>query len=44
MRPVLPSACPYSVGIPKRHNFVAEYPARMYPCQRFDAVLTNRSA
>jgi hypothetical protein len=29
--PVQPSAYAYSVGVPKRHNFAAEYPARTYP-------------
>ena len=43
-RPVWPSASPYSVGTPEEGSFAAEYPARTYPCQRFDAALTGGSA
>ena len=43
-RQVEPSASPYSVGTPEEMSFAAEYPARTCPCQRFDAVLSGRSA
>jgi hypothetical protein len=36
-----PSTSPYSVGVPKAGSFAAEYPARTYPCQRFDAALAS---
>ena len=39
---MLPSASPYSVGIPELGHFAAEYPARTFPCQRFDAALADR--
>ena len=39
-----PSASPYSVGIPEEDSYAAEYPARTFPCQRFDAALTSSSA
>ena len=41
---MLPSATPYSVGIPEELSFAAEYPARTFPCQRFDAALASGSA
>src|SRR5713101_545098 len=44
MRPVLPSAHPYGVGIPNLASYAAEYPARTYPCQRFDVALAGNSA
>jgi hypothetical protein len=39
-----PSASPYSVGIPEEDSYAAEYPARTFPCQRFDAALASGSA
>ena len=39
-----PSAFSYSVGVPEEVSFAAQYPARTCPCQRFDAVLADRSA
>jgi hypothetical protein len=39
-----PSAFSYSVGIPEEGSYAAEYPARTFPCQRFDAILANGSA
>src|SRR5262249_14193880 len=39
-----PSASPYSVGVPEECTFAAEYPARTYPCQRFDDALASGSA
>jgi len=39
-----PSASPYSVGIPEESSYAAEYPARPFPCQRFDAALASGSA
>jgi hypothetical protein len=42
--PILPSAFSYSVGIPEDLSFAAEYPARTFPCQRFDAALADGSA
>jgi hypothetical protein len=44
MRPVWPSAYSYNVGVPEGDSFAAEYPARTYPCQRFDAFLADSSA
>lgn len=40
---MLPSAPPYSVGIPEL-DYAAVYPARTLPCPRFDAALASRSA
>jgi hypothetical protein len=34
-----PSASPYGVGVPEVCSYAAEYPARTFPCQRFDAAL-----
>jgi len=34
-----PSAFSYSVGVPEEETYAAEYPARTFPCQRFDAAL-----
>ena len=39
-----PSAFSSSVGVPEEGTFAAQYPARTYPCQRFDAVLAGSSA
>jgi Carboxypeptidase regulatory-like domain len=39
-----PSASPYSVGVPEKCTFAAEYPARTYPCQRFGVALASGSA
>jgi hypothetical protein len=36
-----PSASPYSVGAPEGKRFAAEYPARTFPDQRFEAALTS---
>ena len=51
LRPVLPSAFAHSVGVPEYlpltrqgMDFAAQYPACTFPCQRFDAVLTDNSA
>src|SRR5881409_2075554 len=33
-----PSASPYSVGVPEEDPYAAEYPARTFPCQRFDLI------
>jgi hypothetical protein len=48
---VLPSVVLHLVGIPKYlllaqqgMYFTAEYPARTFPCQRFDAALASGSA
>jgi hypothetical protein len=41
---MVPSARPYSVGVPKEVCFAAEYPARTFPCQRFADALTSASA
>jgi hypothetical protein len=38
-----PSASPYSVAVPELF-YAAEYPARTFPCQRFDAALASGSA
>jgi hypothetical protein len=35
---------PYSVGVQEDISFAAEYPARTFPCQRFDAALASGSA
>ena len=50
-RPVLPSTKSKSVGTPKcpqlaprRPNFAAQWPARMYPCRRFALVPANDDA
>jgi hypothetical protein len=37
------SASPYSVGAPEEVTYTAEYPARAFPCQRFDAPLASSS-
>ena len=34
----------YSVGVPGEVAYAAEYPARTFPCQRFDAALASGSA
>jgi hypothetical protein len=39
-----PSASSYGVGVPEDDPYAAEYPARTFPCQRFDAALTSGSA
>src|SRR5207245_545860 len=39
-----PSASPYGVGVPEEGSYAAEYPARTFPCQRFDAALASGSA
>jgi len=44
MRPVVLSASPYYVSVPEGPSFAAQYPARTYPCQRFDAAFTDNSA
>jgi hypothetical protein len=41
---VQPSAFSYSVGVPKPSSYAAEYPARTFPCPRFDAALASGSA
>ncbi len=41
---MVPSASPYGVGVPEDDSFAAEYPARTFPCQRFDAALASDSA
>jgi hypothetical protein len=41
---MLPSASPYSVDVPEGISFAAEYPARTFPYQRFDAALASGSA
>jgi len=40
---MLPSASPYSVGIPEL-SYAAVYPARTFPYQRFVAALTSGAA
>ena len=40
---MLPSKYQDIVGTPDLSDFAAQYPARMYPCQRFITVLTNRN-
>jgi hypothetical protein len=35
---------PGSVGVPEQFSYAAEYPARTFPCQRFDAALASGSA
>lgn len=44
VRAVLPSAFLYSVGAPDIQHFAAQYPARRFPCQRFDAALASDAA
>jgi hypothetical protein len=39
-----PSAFSYSVGVLEEVPYAAEYPARTFPCQRFDAALASGSA
>ena len=39
-----PSAFSYSVGVPEEFSYAAEYPARTFPCQRFDAAFASSSA
>jgi hypothetical protein len=39
-----PCAFSYSVGVAEEGFFAAVYPARTFPCQRFDAALTGGSA
>jgi hypothetical protein len=41
---VLPSAFLYSVGAPDIQHYAAQYPARRFPCQRFDAALASDAA
>ena len=41
---MVPSASSYGVGIPEDISFAAEYPARTFPYQRFDAALASGSA
>jgi hypothetical protein len=41
---VLPSALLHSVGAPVIQHFAAQYPARRFPCQRFDAALASDAA
>jgi hypothetical protein len=41
---MVPSVYPKSVGVPECVSFAAQYPARTFPCQRFDVVLANNSA
>ena len=41
---MLPSAFSYSAGIPEELSYAAQYPARTFPCQRFDAALASGSA
>ena len=38
---MVPSAYAKSVGVPECVSFAAEYPARTFPCQRIDVILTN---
>ncbi len=42
--PMLPSAISDGVSIPEGFSFAAEYPARTFPYQRFDAALASGSA
>jgi len=42
-RPVWPSPFSYWVGAPKEVTFAAQYPACTHPCQRFAAVVAQRS-
>ena len=44
VRAVLPSAFLYSVGAPDIQHYAAQYPARRFPCQRFDAALASDAA
>jgi hypothetical protein len=39
-----PSAFSYGVGVPEEIAFAAEYPACTFPCHRFVATLTDRTA
>jgi hypothetical protein len=43
-RLVLPSAFLHSVGTPDHQHFVAQYFARVFPCQRFAGTLTDADA
>ena len=43
-RPMLPSAYLYGVGALNVQLFEARYSARMSPCQRFAAALTDDDA
>jgi hypothetical protein len=43
-RRMWPSAFPYSVGVPEKRSFAAEYPARTFPCPRFGTAPTSGSA
>jgi hypothetical protein len=44
VRAVLPSAFLYSVGAPDIQHYAAQYPARRFQCQRFDAALASDAA
>jgi hypothetical protein len=39
VRPILPSAYLHSVGVPEGDSYAAQYPARTFPCRRFDTAL-----
>jgi hypothetical protein len=41
---VLPSAFRYGVGTLIYENYAAQYPARLYPCQRFTCSLATGHA
>jgi hypothetical protein len=38
---MLPSATLHSVGTPEDGPYAAEYPARPYPCRRFEPTLAD---
>ena len=42
--PLLPSAYTNGVGTPKDSIFEAQYPARTFPCQRFEGDLAVAAA
>jgi hypothetical protein len=43
-RLVLPSAFLHSVGTLEHQHFVAQYSARVFPCQRFAGTLADADA
>jgi hypothetical protein len=43
-RTLLPSARQDDVGIPEHNVFEAQYPARTFPCQRFNGGLATAAA
>ncbi len=44
VHPMGPSAFSYSVGVPEEGSYAAQYPARTFPCQRFDVGVAGVSA